>query len=97
VDELLAAAQACILSEDFPGAQQSLGVLDAHPLGGGAVAARVRLCRAAIDYRTGRLERALDALPNSHDCSPPDAAICRQIRRSIEQRIQRESAMPVTS
>jgi thioredoxin-like negative regulator of GroEL len=93
VDELLAAAQACILSEDYAGAQQLLDALDAHQLGAGAVAARVQLCRAAIYYRTGHVERALAALPSAHDCSPPDAALCRQIRRSIEQRFQKESPM----
>ena len=31
----------------------------------GAMAARVQLCRAAIYYRTGRLEKALEALPNA--------------------------------
>jgi tetratricopeptide (TPR) repeat protein len=93
VDELLAAAQACILSEDFPGAQTLLDTLEGHQLGAGAVAARVQLCRAAIYYRTGRVEKAVAALPDAHDCSPPDAALCRQIRRSIEQRIQRESPL----
>ncbi|MGN6367578.1 MAG: hypothetical protein ACTHN5_04890 [Phycisphaerae bacterium] len=91
VDELLAAAQACILSEDYPGAQQLLDSLDAHQLGAGAVAARVQLCRAAIYYRTGRYSKALDALPAPHDCSPPDASLCRQIRRGIEQRLQRDA------
>ena len=93
VDELLAAAQACILSEDFAGAQTLLDALEGHQLGAGAVGARVQLCRASIDYRTGRWKRALEALPSPHDCSPPDAALCRQIRRSIEQRLAKESAL----
>ena len=92
VDELLAAAQACILSGDYPGALQLLDVLDAHQLGAGAVAARVQLCRASIHYRRGDWEKTLDALPNSHDCSPPDAALCRQIRRALEQRLQPREA-----
>ena len=60
VDELLAAAQACILSEDFPGKRSKVsGCWMRIHWEGARWRRRVRLCRAAIDYRTGRLlERA---------------------------------------
>jgi outer membrane protein assembly factor BamD (BamD/ComL family) len=86
VDELLAAAQACILSGDYSGAMLQLDALDSHQLGMGPVAARVQLCRAAVHYRRGDWQKAMDALPHDRDCSPPDAAICRQIGREVEQR-----------
>ena len=96
VDELLAAAQACILSGDSGGAMHQLDALDAHQLGTGPVAARVQLCRAGVYYRNGEWQRAIDALPHDRDCSPPDAATCRQIRRELEQRLTSPSLHPVS-
>ncbi len=62
VDELLAAAQACILSGDTAGTQQLLEALETHPLGEGPVGARVAICRSALHFRLGSWQKAMDAL-----------------------------------
>ncbi len=86
VDDLLAAAQACVMSGDESGAALLLDTLAAEAVGG-ALAARVRLCRAAVHYRAGNYGKALRALPPESDCSPPDAVTCKRIRAELEDKI----------
>jgi hypothetical protein len=86
VDDLLAAAQACVMSGDEMGAGLLLDALSQEPIGG-ALAARMRLCRAAMHYRSGAWEKALAALPDEAECSPPDAVTCKRIRAELQERL----------
>ncbi|HVS69715.1 MAG TPA: hypothetical protein VHQ47_00500, partial [Phycisphaerae bacterium] len=86
VDDLLAAAQACVMSGDETGASQLLDALESHPIDG-PLAARLKLCRAALHYRCGNYAKALDALPPDDDCSPPDAVTAKRIRTDLLQKI----------
>jgi tetratricopeptide (TPR) repeat protein len=90
IDELLAATQACILCGDSAGSLQLLDALGTHSLGG-ALAARVQLCRAALHHRAGDWQSALNALPDDSDCSPPDAIVCQNIRAEL---LERFAAVP---
>jgi hypothetical protein len=94
VDELLAAAQACILCNDAAGAQLLLEQLTNSPLQpiAGPLAARVQLCRAALYFRLGAWEKCLEALPVDSDCSPRDAITCRRVRLAIEEKLAEERA-----
>jgi hypothetical protein len=87
VDELLAAAQACVLCQDAAGAHQLLDKIECDSAIAGGLAGRVRICRAALYFRLGAWEKCLDALPDDEICSPPDAAICRHIRELVMQKI----------
>jgi tetratricopeptide (TPR) repeat protein len=87
VDELLAAAQACVLSGDAAGAQLLLEKLEAEALGGG-LAARVKLVRAALYFRLSAWEKALDALPANDQCAPEDAVVVRQVRTILGQKLR---------
>ncbi len=84
IDDLLAAAQACIMANDHAGAQQLLEDLEDSPEPiGGRLAARIRICRAALYYRLNALEKALAALPPDDMCTPADAVACRRARAVI--------------
>jgi hypothetical protein len=86
VDDLLAAAQACVMSGDETGAGLLLDALASEPIGG-VLAARVKLCRAAMHYRSGAWDKALASLPEEGDCSPPDAVTCKRIRAELQERL----------
>ncbi len=87
VDELLAAAQACILSGDAADTLQLLDALDTHALGKGPVAARVALCRAAHYFQLGEWAKSFAALPSELICSEADALVCHRARREIGQKL----------
>jgi hypothetical protein len=87
VDELLAAAQACVLSGDAAGAQLLLEKLEAEPLVGG-LAARVKLVRAALYFRLCAWEKALAALPANEECAPEDAVVVRQVRTILGHKLR---------
>jgi len=86
VDELLAAAQACVMSNDAGGAQHLLEQLESEPLGG-ELAARVKLCRAGLYYRLNAWEKCLEALPTEQECSPADSVVCRRVRVQVRERV----------
>jgi hypothetical protein len=78
---------------DAAGAQQLLDALNSEPIDG-PLAARVRLCRAALFYRLGAWEKSLGVLPSEADCSPPDAAVCQKIRTELHQKIATNAPAP---
>jgi thioredoxin-like negative regulator of GroEL len=86
VDELLAAAQACVMSNDSGGAQHLLDQLESQGVGG-ELAARVHLCRAALYYRLSAWEKCLEALPLEKECSPADALVCGRVRSQVQARV----------
>jgi hypothetical protein len=92
VDELLAAAQACVMSSDSGGAQHLLEQLETQNIGG-ELAARVRLCRAALYFRLSAWEKCLEALPEDKDCSPADALTCSRIRSMVKDRLAGSAAL----
>ena len=78
-DELLAAAQACILANDPPGAHALLDLLEGHPTAG-TLRARIQLCRAALHFRAGAPAKSLAALPAEAECSTGDAQTVAYMR-----------------
>jgi hypothetical protein len=94
IDDMLAAAQACVQYTDAAGAQQLLEALSSEPIEG-PLAARVKLCQAALYYRLGAWEKSLEALPAEGDCSPPDAAVCQRVRRELWEKTRRDVAAAV--
>lgn len=82
LDDLLAAAQACVMSGDEPGALRLLEALDQVPLAP-PLLGRVKLCRAALHYRMGDHPATLAALPPDEDCGPADATVARRIRAEL--------------
>jgi hypothetical protein len=91
VDELLAAAQACVLSGDAGGAQHLLDMLDAQPLQG-ELAARVALCRSALYFRLSAWEKCLEALPPQDQCTPQDALMCGRVRDLVQEKLAAEGS-----
>jgi hypothetical protein len=85
-DELLAAAQACVMAGDAAGARQLCGELEGGGIAG-AIGGRVRLCRSAIFFQAGRWAEALAALPREEQCTPADGIVCRRIREELGEKI----------
>jgi hypothetical protein len=94
IDDLLAAAQACVQYTDAAGAQQLLEALNSEPIEG-PLAARVKLCQAALYYRLGAWEKSLESLPSPSDCSPPDAAVCQRVGQELAEKVRRDVAAAV--
>lgn len=90
VDELLAAAQACVMSNDAGGAQHLLDQLESQGVAG-ELAARVKLCRGALYYRLNAWEKCLEALPSEKECSPTDALVCGRVRSQVQARVAAEA------
>jgi hypothetical protein len=80
------------MSNDAAGAQHLLEQLESEPLGG-ELAARVRLCRAALYYRLSAWEKCLETLPAEQECSPADALACRRVKGQLRERMQGSVAL----
>ena len=93
IDDLLAAAQACVQYSDAGGAQQLFEALATEPLDG-PLLARVKLCQSALYYRLGAWEKSLQYLPDENDCSPPDAAVCQRVRAELLEKVSSPATVP---
>jgi tetratricopeptide (TPR) repeat protein len=83
-DECLAMAHACLLADDLPAARVYLALTDHHELSG-ELAARRKLCTAAVLWRSGQPAAALENLPAAESCCPADVALLDQLSAVFHQ------------